>query len=98
MEVLLIVSTRLNHSLLILMWMSFRVSARTGERVDVIAAAVFVFASVINRRRVDAGGTPRKANGAPQLQEQFEREDKSVLHVAVNSILLMVAMDPFSQC
>ena len=48
------------------------------ERVDVIAAAMFVFASVINRRRVGAGRTPGKANGAPQLQEQFEREQHSL--------------------
>ena len=55
---------------------------------------MFVFASVINRRRVDAGGTPRKATEVPQLQEQFEREDKFVVHVTVDSIFLMVAMDP----
>ena len=43
-----------------------------------------------NLRRVGAGA-PGKAE-VPQLQEQFEGAGKFVVHVAVNSIFLMVAM------
>ena len=74
------------------MWMSCHVSARTVGRVDVIAAAMFVLASVINLCRVDAGGALGKAAEVPQLQEQRDRKGKFVAHVTVNSISLMVAM------
>ena len=47
---------------------------------------MFVFASVVNRHRIDAGGTPRQATEAP--------EDKFVVHVTVDSFFSMVGMDP----
>jgi len=51
---LFIVSTSLTIPLLILMFVSFRISARIVGRVDVVAAAMFVLASVI---QFGCGGT-----------------------------------------
>ena len=59
-----------------LLWMSFQVSPKPWN------VWMFVFALVINRRRVDAGGTPE----VPQLLEE--------MHVTVGSIFPMVATDP----
>ena len=72
MVVLFIVSTSLTIPLLNLMWMSFDISARTVGRVDVITAAMSVFASVIQSAQSWCLWNTGKAAEVPQLQEQFE--------------------------
>ena len=65
--------------------MSFHVSARIVERVDVIAAAMFILASVIIRRRVHAGGTLGRPPKCPIARATRKRR-QIVVHVAGNSI------------